>query len=121
MIAPCPATSRGIEAIVPTVPVCERNTGALEIGDAEFAVAGARHQVIERSQVLRKRQRPRAFDIRHQQAARTTLAGHIDCEAEVDLLLTTRNSSPAVFEAKEWLSEGFACTDLTIAQPMRWV
>ncbi len=57
MMAPCPGTRRGMEAMVPTVPgLVSEMVVPWKSATREFAGAGAGDQIVERGHVLREGQ-----------------------------------------------------------------
>ena len=67
--------------------VRQRDAGALEIGDAQFAGAGARDEIVERSEVLGEGHLARVPDVGDEETAGAVLARDVDRDTEVDFLL----------------------------------
>ena len=86
MIAPCPGISRGIDAMVPTVP------GLVSEIVVPWKSAGVslplRARATRSSNAVTyswKAQRPGVLDVGHHQAAPAILARHVHRDAQVDL------------------------------------
>src|ERR1035438_661208 len=65
----------------------QRDGGALKIGRREFALAGARHQVVEGRQILLEIECAGVLDAGNQEVPASILARDIDGDPQVDLRL----------------------------------
>ena len=100
MMAPWPGISRGLDAMVPTVP------GLVSEMVVPWKSAGvslpARARATRSSKAVTycwKFERAGVLDVGHHQAAAAVLAGHVDGDAQVDLRRARRGTAGRPFSA----------------------